>query len=276
MSELPLDSAPDPTPDLESDLPPFDPAKAPPAEQREGPDPRKPDIQSGAAEEDEADVEPRPGIEAMRRRISKLFAQKRAAEENAAAERAYREALEYRLRELEARIASAPPPSNPGNPFEAPVPSATLDSRALHSVVQQALKPIVERLQAREQLDELAYAHERSWEAAADEFPEVARKGRLRQTAQSLLAQDPELARSPNGPYRAVLMARGLLADVPDDSAAKRAAGTAVPAAPGERPAAAQLRAQYKALLKKGIFTADDWAQAQQLRRAIAAAKRGE
>lgn len=231
---------------------------------------------------------PTRGFQDMQRRIGRLFAQKRGAEEAAEVERQRAEALEARLRELEARAAAsqyapprpAPAPAEGFNPYAQPIPSpqpAPFDPRLFSGALQQALAPIVDRLNAREQIEALAGAHDNSWDAATEEFPEIAQGGSaLRRTAEHLLRQDPELARSPNGPYRAVLLARGLLADAPRAAAAvqvRRNAGTATTAGPGDGRTLAQLQTEYAKLLKDGIFDARGWTRAQHLRQEIGALK---
>jgi hypothetical protein len=92
---------------------------------------------------------------------------------------------------------------------------------------------------------------------ASQEFPEVANKdGQLFQVADRLFRNMPELQRAPNGPYQAIVMARGLLvgatAEQPDPR--KVAAATGPMGASGapalDKPAAKKeieaLMAQHK------------------------------
>lgn len=283
VDNLHAEPLPDPA-DEPSELPPFNPSAAPDSSGHAEAPAAGPAAPEAAPPAQGAPQPSRPdkGFEAMQRRIKRLFAQKRAAEEEITAERQRREQLEARLRELESRIAyQPPPPAYPApDPYGFAAPAARADAErpaanpgpdfgVLQAAIQRAVQPLVERLNQREQLDALAFAHEQSWEAAEEEFPEVAQNGALRKTAQRILSQDAELARSPNGPYRAVLIARGLLADAAAPEAAKRAAGTVIGAAQGEGASRFKLEAEYRELLKKGIFNATEWARARQLKQQL-------
>lgn len=234
---------------------------------------------------------PPRGVVDMQRRINKLFAQKRAAEEGRAAEQERVRALEARLVELEERATrpvppyytppSAPPDPvtgfNPYGQFSAPphpLPPPTLDPRQLAVIFSQAISPLVERLNARDALDALAGAHEQSWAVAAEEFPELSTaNSTLRRTAETLLRQDPELSRSANGPYRAVLTARGLLADTPTAPSPqlKARASTVVAAGPTEGRTLAQLKSEYAKLMAASVQDFRQYARAKQLREQIMA-----
>lgn len=230
--------------------------------------------------------QPQDSFQSLRRRVDKLFAQKKAAEEGSAAERARADALEARLRELESQLATprqaptygwpqpAPAPVTDGgfNPYGAPPPppptAPAFDPRLIAGIVNQAVTPLVQRVQMWEDREAIANQHEQSWEEAAGEFPEIEQpNSELRRLAEQLLRRDPEMARSANGPFRATLMARGLLADrQPDRAQAKRMVGTASAAGPGDGKTLDMLKTEYRQLLDKGVTTFQGYRRLKELR----------
>lgn len=65
-----------------------------------------------------------------------------------------------------------------------------------------------------QQRAEIYSAQQQSYEAAVSEFPELSQRGSaLYRYTDEILKRDPELQRHRDGPYRAALMARGLLAE---------------------------------------------------------------
>ncbi len=248
-------------------------------------------LEAEAAQQSAPPPPPAESFSSLRRRIDKLFAQKKAAEEGSAAERARADALEARLHELENQLHAqrqAPPPYGYAQPAPAPAPAGggfdpygapppppppppAFDPRLIAGIVSQAVAPFAQRMQAWEEREALVNAHEASWEEVASEFPEIEQpNSELRRLAEQLLRRDPEMARSTNGPYRATLIARGLLADRhPDRSQVKRMAGTAGSAGPGDGRTLDSLKTEYRQMLNKGVTTFDGYRRLKALKARI-------
>jgi len=208
-------------------------------------------------EHEAAAAQPQPDRSAIQRRIDKLYAQKKAAEEAAEAER-------QKVRELEAKLAELQAPRSTSF-WQAPAPQEDLKK-----ALQEVLAPVVERLDRHERTLTLAAQHEQSWAAAESEFPEITQpNSELRALAEDIISRDPELQASTNGPYKAVLLARGLLADARLTVARKRAAE--IPAASGEGQTTdrSKLQKELNQILKRGIQSFADYQQARELRRRL-------
>lgn len=206
--------------------------------------------------EDSAPPPRSKGFEAMQRRIEKLFAQKRAAEEAVESERARNRELEERLARLEAERA-VPAPETPSR-----------ELGDLRGFVREAMEPFVRRLEERERIEALADAHEASWLAAEEEWPELAvETSDLSQLSKTILFRDEELLRSPNGPYKAVAIAAGMLAASGEKRSPQTLVGPAETESTGRLPA---LRKELKRLMERGLSGYEDYAEAKRLRAEIA------
>lgn len=118
--------------------------------------------------------------------------------------------------------ANRPQPQVPAAPGgeqfygEAPQPQAApgLDiNSTVHQAVAKALEPVLSAARQRTQFDELRSAHEASFAAAAEDYPELRDPNSVfRQTWNQLYADSP-LLQHPRAPEYIALQARGLLAD---------------------------------------------------------------
>ena len=250
MTDDSLEKMPPFAENLASEVPVVPPPTAPAAE---------PEGEATQEAESEPTGRRRDAFEAMQRRIAKLFAQKKAAEEAAQAERDRVKELEERLAKLELSRTAPTVDEKPGG-----------DIRA---AIQEAIQPLVRRIEELDRTEALSRAHEQSWLDAEEEWPELGAPGSpLAELAQEILFNDPELLNSMNGPYRAVAMAKGILASQARGEAEKQGARSVVGASPGG--ASGQLRdiqRQYSELLKRGVNTYEEYALAKELRAKIQA-----
>lgn len=236
----------------------------------------------------------RGGIAQMKKRIDKLVWQKRTAEEETASVMERLQVLENKNAELMAQLAQGRPEPGPAPNlptqlsypgFPQPQPQQQMSPAAQAGVPQdqvlQALQNLNERMNRREQMEALEIQQERSWNDTVAEFPELKDpQSQLRTVAADLFQRDPQLRMDPNGPYRATVMARGIITDVPRQEARLEASrqaastpqGTAFGAAGTTR---AQVEKQYNEVLdrmSRGIGNSlENWKEASALRRQLTA-----
>jgi hypothetical protein len=236
------------------------------------------------------------GIAAMEKRINRLYGQWKTAEEGKSAMEERYAALEQKYEALEARFSQAarppvagtpalPPQSQVGYPgFQgygqppnaAPVPPAAPPAGP-NNEVMSAIQALNERLDRRDQMEALGAQQEQAYAAAVAEFPELKdQNSALAHAARQVFQRDPNFRLDPQGPYRAVIMARGLMADRVANEAgletARRAAATPQATAVGtEGTTLAQIKSKYDAVLERmqrGIGNShENWKEAQGLKR---------
>lgn len=207
-------------------------------------------------------------------RINKLYGQKMAAEEYAASTAAQLAEANRRLEMLltrEAGRTAAPAPytnqygSHPGlgAPSDGPPPAGDFISR---SEVQAMLER--ERSLAGQAFD-LIQAHNAARAEAVTDFPDVFADPQLRADADRILASDKHLRASPNAPYLAAALARGLsVADARDAAAQAAVADVRKTALSGIGPSVAEgngppadRATRYQAALVRATRTQlpEDW-----------------
>jgi hypothetical protein len=207
----------------------------------------------------------------MQRRINRIYGQWKGAEDDKAVLQGQLADLEGRYSALEARLnqvprppaqvaPALPPQAQAGYPgfqppaYTPPQPPAQPASGTPDPVVG-AIQALNDRLDRRDQMEVLATQQESSWSEAVAEFPELRDPNSpLTQAAKTVFQRDQNLRLAASGPYRAVIMARGLLADSVRQEAnledRRRAAGTPTGTAlGGEGTSRAQVQQEYDAVM---------------------------
>lgn len=265
--------------------------------------------QEAAASAPQPQPEHQPRGDRVQKRINRLYGQMKANEEKADAWRVKAEESERRLAAMEQRLQAfesrgayqtpQPPafqPSQPTagqwrpdqgfNPFgggadpngapATPHQPSAFDPRVIGEYVQQALNPIVQRMNANEERDRILNAHDDSWDAAAEDFPEIRAEGsNVRELAQQILRRDQALLMDPNGPYKAVALARGMVdraagVEAATEQAKRQMGSFAGAAGGGTGPTVQQLQSEYDKLMSSGMNDFGAYRRAKQLKQRIA------
>lgn len=211
-------------------------------------------------------TEPQKSPTAAERRISQLFAQKREAEERASAAESRIDALRSELLQLQDQVASFKGGGQGQDTFptgtEAQQYSGTPDVEAVFDKKLKEFEARITQGQRQRELElQTRQAQQHFFNIARQEFPEIADvNSQLHKLADKLfMEQSPTgeaLRRDPQGPYRAVLMARGILSDsaapapTPEQKAAAAGGPATGPAGDvgGKKTEIAQLSEQIEAL----------------------------
>jgi hypothetical protein len=149
-------------------------------------------------------------------RIDQLYGQKKEAEEVSASLKTENEGLRTQITELNERVGVLETPATPApNPV---IPTGQqevvgIDEAKIAEIVSNTVgKMMTERDNKVQTQQHLRQQHTQSWGAAVRQMPSLKDvKSELYQTAQALFERDPELQRSPNGPMKAAIMARGIV-----------------------------------------------------------------
>lgn len=181
------------------------------------------------APEPKADNKPPQRSEAVERRFGRLTRKLKEGAEDYAALQQQHEILQQRFELLEAQTRSGlhtgPRAGRPaGDDLLAGYgeqQSGEGEEAKIAAAVQRALQPLTQKLEKFEQREAesakttaLRKEHETSFREAVEEFPELAKNdSALAQAATRLFLGDTNLQADPNGPYKAALMARGILAE---------------------------------------------------------------
>ena len=119
--------------------------------------------------------------------------------------------FQEQLQMLKEQKPAAPEVGTPG-----PTNSGGVDPEQIQGLIKQTVGDAVsEQLKAQQQQIALDQAQRYSWNAAVQEFGEGFKdqNSELYKTAQNIWENDSTLKRDPRGPYKAAVMARGLLGD---------------------------------------------------------------
>jgi len=163
-------------------------------------------------------VTPEPGQEQqgnkIEARINKLYGEKMEAVENAQAFKVENDELRTQMTQLQEQVAELQTPAvtptpqagNDGN-------AGALDEAKLHAIIEESVGKVLSNNQATAKKQQaLRQAQETSWGSAVAEMGVLKdQQSDLYRTAQNIWARDPELKASPNGPYKAAVMARGIV-----------------------------------------------------------------
>jgi hypothetical protein len=151
----------------------------------------------------------------IERRIGQLVAQRKEAEERAASLNASTAELQAQVLRLSEELATfkATQSAPAAQPLAGPVSGVDV-AKVIDDRFAAWDKRATEREQAQQGVVALHRAQVQSAAQATAEFPELADpNSALRAVADRVFGAMPELRRSPTGPYQAIVMARGLLAD---------------------------------------------------------------
>lgn len=155
----------------------------------------------------------------IQKRMNQLYGQKKEAEEMADTLKQENEQLRSQMQDFQEQLKllkeqkpAAPDVGTPGNQNFGGV-----DPEQIQGMIRQTVgEAVSEQLKTQQQQQALGQAQRLSWNAAVKEFGEGFKdtNSELYQTAQNIWASDPILKQDPKGPYKAAVMARGLLGDI--------------------------------------------------------------
>lgn len=181
-----------------------------------------------APEPKKEDVKPQRS-QAVERRFSRLTRRLKEGAEESAVLHQQNEVLRQRIELLEAQArsglhTSAGAGRPAGGDFLAGLEEQNGgqgDEAKIAAAVQRALQPVLTKLESYEKREadtaktqQLRQEQQSSYRVAVEEFPELAKTDtQISQAANRLYLEDPGLQADPNGPYKAALMARGILAE---------------------------------------------------------------
>jgi hypothetical protein len=169
-----------------------------------------------------AAAETNEGASDAERRINALIAQRNEAKETAGTLQSDKDALAAKVLELQDTVSALKAGSTP-DPFSTPDPTPA--NADIAQILDEKFKAYEAKVEAKEQERNLratlGFNQQQSFQNAQREFPElqVDAAGQLSdegkavfQAADRIMRQDPTVASHPNGPYMAVLLAKGALA----------------------------------------------------------------
>ncbi len=242
----------------------------------------------------DADSDAEESFGKLQKRIHRLYGQWKTAEEGKSDAEQRLVSLEEKYEALRQQYVSrvppvtqTPAPAQPSSSFmdmsnlatPAVTPQTPSAPPSQDDVVLNEIRNLQARLDRREQLDLLSAQQDGAWQEAVTEHPELTEKrSMLRAAAAHIFQSDPNMRQDPRGPLKAVIMAKGLLADTARNEARlesrRRAAGTAVHSALGtEGNNRAQLKQEYDAILDKMARGIGDtnalWKRSRQLQRML-------
>jgi len=161
----------------------------------------------------EQNVENKNKIE---QRINRLYGEKKEAEELATNLQAKNEELRAQMLDLQEQVKEIK--STPAQPQEPPagetLNAGVFDEAKIEKIVEQSVGKVLSTNQAIVQENErLRQAQVSSWNDAKKDVPGLSDENSdIYKTAQNIWENDPEFKKSPNGPYKAAMMAQGIIA----------------------------------------------------------------
>jgi hypothetical protein len=176
--------------------------------------------------------------ERVQRRINRLYGQMKSAQEE-------RDVYADRINQLEQQVNVLSQPAQTQYQLDQGAALPTGTPPAGDYVSRQELNQMFGQLtQAIQRRDALSTSQHASRAAVEQDFAQQLQDPNFRQTYETILAQDASLAADPNGPEKAALQARGMLADFsaptgnPADAARRQALSPGVgPSVPEGAPA---------------------------------------
>jgi len=148
-------------------------------------------------------------------RINKLYGEKMAAQESANSFKVENDELRTQMLDLQEQVKGlqiTEPDATP-KPTVGEHVAEGFDVAKLQGMIETSVGNVLSKgkEQAQKQ-EELRQAHVNSWGSATEEMAELKDKqSDLYKTAQNIWERDPELKQSRNGPYKAAMMARGIV-----------------------------------------------------------------
>jgi len=213
---------------------------------------------------------------AIQKRIAQLYGEKKQAEEEALLYKQQLQELQAQLQATQEELAQLrlnsgvnPAVNSPLSGIGAgPVSDPDSVKKLVSEAVKEVVGPIVEEFNKNKQFQQLRLQQREAFNRAAMEFPELADPtSDLFQATDEVLRRDPKLQVDPDGPFKAALIAQGILAraqaqDGPQATPEQKKAAAAGPPGAGvpqsgSRKQLAELEQQYDQLMERLRQTTD-------------------